>query len=106
MEAILAVKSYGDEDKCRAEQTLLYLRTINFRGGIRVAFTQNIHLVSLLDLPLELIPKLLSLFTKSNTDDKTEIEEVDDKRSIESLFSVLVQCPDIVSSAGEQSISK
>ena len=102
METMLTVKSYGDEDKYRAEHTLLYLRTINFRGGIRVAFEQNIHLVSLLDLRLELMPKLLTLFTKSDTDDNSEIEE----GSIESLFSVLVQCPDIVSSAGEQSICK
>jgi len=97
METILTVKSYGDEDKCRAEQTLIYLRTINFRGGIRVSFTQNIHLVSLLDLPLELIPKLLSLYTIKDASDNSEIEEVAQKRSIESLFSVLVQCPDIVS---------
>jgi len=106
METILTVKSYGDEEKCRAEQTLIYLRTIKYRGGIRVAFTQNIHLVSLLDLPLELMPKLLSLLTIKDASDKSEIEEVAQKRSTESLFSVLVQCPDIVSSAGEQSISK
>ena len=107
MEAILTMKSCDDEDKCRAEQTLLYLKTINFRGGIRVAIVQNIHLVSLLDLPLELMPKLLSLFTNSHTDDNSEIKEVVDKRSsIESYFSVLVQRPDLVSSAGEKSISK
>ena len=106
MEIILTVKSYSDEDKYRAEQILAHFKRTKYLGGIRVAIAQNIHLVSLLDLPLELIPKLLSLFNKSNTDDKTEIEEVAQKRSIESFFSVLVQRPDLVSSAGEKSISK
>mmetsp|Transcript_7504 Transcript_7504/g.17026 ORF Transcript_7504/g.17026 Transcript_7504/m.17026 type:complete len:372 (+) Transcript_7504:231-1346(+) len=102
----------GEEDedsdmnngKChRAQQILVHFRSIQWWDGIRLAFARNIKLVSFLNVPIGLLPDMLSLLGVNasrcfHSNGKSEEEESTLKCSVESLFSVLVQCPDIVGS--------
>ena len=112
---VLGSKEGGGEednhDKYRAQQILLYFRSINYWGGIRLSFARNIKLMALLDLDMGMIPKLLSLLSIDG--DITQLNDIaggEDgssvKLSIESIFSVLVQCPDIMGRAREIKCSK
>jgi hypothetical protein len=66
----------GDGD--RARRILEHFRTIRWRGGIRLAFARNVRLVSMLDLPVAVLPRLLSLL------------------DTEGVYSLLVHRPDVV----------
>lgn len=66
----------------RARRILSHFRAIQWRGGIRLAFGRNSKLALMLNLPVGVYPRLLSLL---------------DADSVEGLYSMLVQCPDIVS---------
>ena len=96
----------NDHDKYRAQHILLHFQSINYWGGIRLAFARNIKLMALLDLDIEMIPKLLSLLSIDG--DITQLNDISGGEegssaaltlSIESIFSVLVQCPDVVGRA-------
>ena len=96
----------NDHDKYRAQHILLHFQSINYWGGIRLAFARNIKLMALLDLDIEMIPKLLSLLSIDG--DITQLNDTSGGEdgssaaltlSIESIFSVLVQCPDVVGRA-------
>ena len=96
----------NDHDKYRAQHILLHFQSINYWGGIRLAFARNIKLMALLDLGIEMIPKLLSLLSIDG--DITQLNDISGGEdgssaaltlSIESIFSVLVQCPDVVGRA-------
>lgn len=111
---VLGSKEGGDEedpspnnhDKYRAQRILLHFRSINYWGGIRLAFARNIKLMALLDLGMGMMPQLLSLLSIDG--DTTQLNEIAGGEdgssaaitlSIESIFSVLVQCPDVVGSS-------
>ena len=96
----------NDHDKYRAQHILLHFQSINYWGGIRLAFARNFKLMALLDLDIEMIPKLLSLLSIDG--DITQLNDISGGEdgssaaltlSIESIFSVLVQCPDVVGRA-------
>ena len=96
----------NDHDKYRAQHILLHFQSINYWGGIRLAFARNIKLMALLDLGIEMMPKLLSLLSIDG--DITQLNDISGGEegssaaltlSIESIFSVLVQCPDVVGRA-------
>ena len=114
---VLGKKEGGDEEdnhvKYRAQQILLYFRSINYWGGIRLAFARNIKLMALLDLGMGMMPKLLSLLSIDG--DITQLNDIAGGEdgssaaitvSIESIFSVLVQCPDVMGRAREIKCSK
>ena len=104
VECILTITNHsnGDDDnKDRAQQILSYFRTSKYFGGIRLAFTKNVQLLPLLDLHMGLLPRLLFMFSLEKKFDNNAVKDqssasVHNKRSIESIFSVLRQCPDIV----------
>jgi hypothetical protein len=71
----------------RAKQILTHFQTIHWHGGIRLAFKSNIQLISLLNLPKSVYPRLLALLLDGD----------DDNNTAEAAYSVLVHFPNVMS---------
>jgi len=91
-----SVEEQGDTNANyrRAQQILAHFRSNEWRGGIRLAFARNDKLVSLLNIPNGLLPELLSHLGTCEKKNTSDTGTPSFKYSMESLFSVLVQCPD------------
>lgn len=87
-----------------ARRILADFRFIHWHGGIRIAFARNSRLASLLNLPIGLVPEMLALLGSEAAESEIATERSAEKFSMESLFSVLVHCPDVV--GGTQSKAK
>jgi len=74
----------------RAKQILTHFQAVHWHGGIRLAFKSNIQLISLLNLPKSLFPRLLSLLLDGD----------DDNNKVEVAYSMLVHFPHVLSVGG------
>ncbi|KAL9180632.1 hypothetical protein ACHAXT_011085 [Thalassiosira profunda] len=89
-----------------AIRVLDHFRSIRWMGGIRLAFARNCNLASLVDAPM---PELLALLGSAEdaidccgvnvNEDSKETEQSARRLRLKSIFSVLVQCPDLVGGA-------
>jgi hypothetical protein len=79
----------------RAKQILTHFQAIHWHGGIRLAFKSNIQLISLLNLPKSLYPRLLSLLLGDGDGDGD-----DDNNKVEIVYSMLVHFPQVLSVGG------
>lgn len=55
------IGSSAEQRKQRAKEIIMRFCLMNWGGGIGMAFAYNIHLFSLMDIPITLIPRFLSL---------------------------------------------
>jgi hypothetical protein len=76
----------------RAKQILTHFQAIYWHGGIRLAFKSNIQLISLLNLPKSLYPRLLSLLLGDG--------DGNDNNKVEAAYSMLVHFPHVLSAGG------
>lgn len=84
-------------------RVLDHFRSTRWMGGIRLAFATNCNLASLVDAPM---PELLALLGSAEDaidcsgvnvhEESKEAEHSSRRLRLESIFSVLVQCPDLV----------
>mmetsp|Transcript_9118 Transcript_9118/g.19661 ORF Transcript_9118/g.19661 Transcript_9118/m.19661 type:complete len:360 (-) Transcript_9118:236-1315(-) len=92
-----------------AQRILMHFISIEWWGGIHMAFSRNIRLASLLSVPMGLYPELLSLLCRGGDSvidasscscDNDNNDGVEDgpllKLRMECVFSFLIQCPDAV----------
>mmetsp|Transcript_19385 Transcript_19385/g.33265 ORF Transcript_19385/g.33265 Transcript_19385/m.33265 type:complete len:368 (-) Transcript_19385:74-1177(-) len=106
------------EDECHVPQQILeHFRSVPWLGGVRMMCSRNDKLVSLMNVPMGLFPHLLALLGgnghNANNDDGMYVDdgnchdgndnavttgrgELKLKNRMESVFSVLVQCPDVL----------
>lgn len=71
----------------RAKQILTHFQTIHWQRGIRLALKRNLKLISLLNLPKNVYPRLLALL----------LDDDDDNNTAEAAYSVLVHFPNVIS---------
>ena len=76
----------------RAKQILTHFQAKHWQGGIRLAFKSNIQLISLLNLPKSLYPRLLSLLLGDG--------DGNDNNKVEAAYSMLVHFPHVLSAGG------
>jgi len=98
----------NEDEECHyAQQILRHFQSIPWWGGIRMLFSRNVKLVSLLNVPMGLLPELLGLIGSGdninasscfhgNDNNSEGREEPSFKYRMESVCSVLLQCPDVV----------
>jgi hypothetical protein len=71
----------------RAKKVLTHFQTIHWHGGIQLALKRNIKLISLLNLPKSVYPRLLALLLDGD----------DDNNKVEVVYSMLVHFPNVMS---------
>ena len=85
----LQVSNTADETRQRAEHILSHFSAMSWYDGIKIAFACNNSLISLIGVPLNLYPTLLSLLSQRNIDYLAS-----NCFGLESTYTILLRSPD------------
>lgn len=99
---LLGYCEYTDDivgTKDRVEEILMHFRSLQWWRGLSMAFSTNISLLALMNLPSELSHQLIFLLCRSEDQNESVSSVTSDyerRRGVNDLFSILIQRPDIL----------